>query len=284
MSLDPNAFAGADLDRATALRGDAEALAAARGSADARLLVTSRGDVATRSDGSLDLRELGPDPAPVEVLVGLRDGAALFAAEDHDAIGEERRGLRDLAAALPGAEAAIAATAVAAGNWHRRNGHCSNCGTLTEPGDAGWVRRCPGCGAQHHPRLDPVVIMLVVDDERDRVLLGRQPSWPEGRYSALAGFVEPGESLEEAVIREVAEESGVEVGTVVYRSSQPWPFPGQLMLGFRCLRIAGEAAPVDGELEDARWFARDELSDLVLPPRLAIARRLIDEWLAETSR
>jgi NAD+ diphosphatase len=153
-------------------------------------------------------------------------------------------------------------------------------------GEAGHVRLCPACGAQHHPRTDPVVIMLVVDG--DRVLLGRQPSWPPGRYSALAGFVEAGESLEEAVAREVLEESGVSVREPHYVASQPWPFPASLMLGFVAAYGGGEAAVRDAELEDVRWFTRDELAaaardcagTLQLPPPLAIARRLIDGWLA----
>jgi NAD+ diphosphatase len=132
-----------------------------------------------------------------------------------------------------------------------------------------------------------VVIMLVVDASADRVLLGRQPSWPAGRYSALAGFVEPGEALEDAVAREVFEESGVEVRDARYVSSQPWPFPSSLMLGFEASWVGGEPVAADGELEDARWFTRAELSDaaaghgpMLLPPPLAIARRLIDGWLA----
>ena len=163
---------------------------------------------------------------------------------------------------------------------------CANCGTPTEVREAGHVRRCPTCGALHHPRTDPVVIMLVT--RGDDVLLGRQPSWPEGRYSALAGFVEPGESLEEAVAREVLEESGVTVGPPRYVSSQPWPFPGSLMLGFVAPWAAGEPAVRDDELEDVRWFTRGELEAAVtgngalgVPPRLAIARRLIDGWLAD---
>ena len=147
------------------------------------------------------------------------------------------------------------------------------------------MRRCPNCGAMHHPRTDPVVIMLV-HDGAERVLLGRQKVWPPGRYSTLAGFVEPGESLEEAVAREVLEESGIEVGEVLYRSSQPWPFPTSLMLGFHATYAGGEPVIGDGELEDVRWFDRDELVEIArddkeiqLPPPLAIARQLIDEWL-----
>jgi NAD+ diphosphatase len=143
------------------------------------------------------------------------------------------------------------------------------------------VRVCPACGTQHHPRTDPVVIMLVTDG--DRALLGRQAQWPAGRYSALAGFVEPGESLEEAVAREVREEAGVRVDDVRYRSSQPWPFPTSLMLGFSARWAGGEPVVRDGELEDVGWFARQAIvdGDVQLPPPTAIARRLIDEWLGE---
>jgi NAD+ diphosphatase len=170
-------------------------------------------------------------------------------------------------------------------NWHRRHPRCSVCGEPTDAAEAGYVRICPSCGATHHPRTDPVVIMLVTDG--DRVLLGRQARWPPGRYSALAGFVEPGETLEEAVAREVREEAGVEVRDPHYVSSQPWPFPSSLMLGFTAEYAGGEAATRDDELEDVRWFSRSELeviragrSDgLGLPPPIAIARRLIDGWL-----
>lgn len=155
--------------------------------------------------------------------------------------------------------------------------------------DAGHLRICARCGAHHHPRTDPVVIMLVEDG--DRVLLGRQASWPGGRYSALAGFVEPGETLEEAVAREVEEEAGVAVEDVRYRSSQPWPFPGSVMLGFHARYASGEPSTRDAELEDVRWFDREELAavaredqdededGLHLPPPIAIARRLIEEWM-----
>jgi NAD+ diphosphatase len=135
------------------------------------------------------------------------------------------------------------------------------------------------CATEHHPRTDPVVIMLVHDG--DRAILGRQAHWPPGRYSALAGFVEPGESLEEAVAREVREETGARVDEIAYRSSQPWPFPGSLMLGFVARWTSGEPAIGDGELEDVRWFTREEIASasVKLPPRQAIARRLIEDWL-----
>ena len=184
------------------------------------------------------------------------------------------------------AEAGIAAYATAMCTWHANHGRCARCGAKTRKVDAGHARRCDACGAMHHPRTDPVVIMLVADPAEDRLLLGRQPSWPAGRFSALAGFVEPGETLEEAVAREVSEEAGVRVRDPRYVSSQPWPFPASLMLGFVATYDGGEAVTRDGELEDVRWFARAEVEaaargagEQFLPPRLAIARRLIDGWL-----
>jgi NAD+ diphosphatase len=149
---------------------------------------------------------------------------------------------------------------------------------------AGHVRRCPACDADHYPRTDPAVIVLVTDDD-DRALLGRQASWPAGRFSTLAGFVEPGESLEAAVLREVREESGVVVDTVEYVASQPWPFPASLMLGYFA-RAATQPAAADGvELAEAAWFTRDALraalasGEVGLPPATSISRRLIDAWL-----
>jgi NAD+ diphosphatase len=198
-------------------------------------------------------------------------------------------GLREVGALLSAEDAGLLAYGTAMVNWHRAHPHCARCGARTDAAEAGFLRRCPECGAEHHPRTDPVVIMLVLDG--DRVLLGRQATWPPGRYSALAGFVEPGESLEEAVAREVFEETSVRVEDVLYRSSQPWPFPASLMLGFFARYAGGEPAVSDGELDDVRWFERSELAaigrgereGMHLPPPLAIARRLIDEFLVPSA-
>jgi NAD+ diphosphatase len=229
---------------------------------------------------------LGELPDGVEtVLLGVDDdGRAVFAADAGSGFGGRHVGLRELAPVMSQAEGALSAHAAALLNWHRRHRFCANCGAPTQMREAGHLRWCPACRAQHHPRTDPVVIMLVGDGER--ALLGRQASWPQGRYSALAGFVEPGESLEEAVAREVLEESGIDVADVRYRSSQPWPFPTSLMLGFAARWSGGEPVVGDGELQDVRWFTRAELADAVagrgalrLPPPEAIARRLIEDWL-----
>jgi NAD+ diphosphatase len=192
--------------------------------------------------------------------------------------------MRQLLLRLPADEAALAGTARALFNWHRTHRFCSACGAPSDWVQDGWQRKCPACGASHFPRTDPVVIMLVVRD--NRVLLGRSPGWPEGMYSALAGFVEPGETLEDAVRREVAEETGIRVGAVRYVASQPWPWPSSLMLGF-VAEAETDAIRRDDELEDALWLSREEgvavmagLHPRVKRPRPgAIAHGLLSGWL-----
>jgi NAD+ diphosphatase len=296
-------FTGESLDRAAEHRGDPAWLAAQAADPAARAVlagddgihVTDEERLALVPLADLDVREpllLGLDGAgPVFAVDAEPDGgphpviAARGEGPPHAATGTRPIGLRAAAATLPVAEAGLAAHAAALLNWHRRHRHCSVCGAPTAVAEGGIVRACAGCGAQHHPRTDPVVIMLVTDG--DRVLLGRQPTWPRGRYSALAGFVEPGESLEEAVAREVREEAGVEVGPPRYIASQPWPFPSSLMLGFTAPWSAGEPRRVDAELEDVRWFERAQVEaaleerdgPLGVPPRFAIARRLLEHWV-----
>ncbi len=285
MTADPNTFTGAVLDRAGEHRTDDAWVAEQLQHPNARAVVAGREGVRVTGGAEtrlalVPLAEAGEEP----LLLGLDDRGPVFAAHADGAPGE-LLGLRDAAASLPQAEGGLAAYAAAMLGWHRLHRFCANCGNPSEIREAGHVRHCPACGTDHHPRTDPVVIMLV--ERGDELLLGRQATWPQGRYSALAGFVEPGESLEEAVAREVLEESGVTVGPPRYVSSQPWPFPASLMLGFTAPWVAGEPVVADQELEDARWFSRAELEaaaagdgTLGLPPRLAIARRLVDGWLA----
>ncbi|HZW59575.1 MAG TPA: NAD(+) diphosphatase [Woeseiaceae bacterium] len=189
--------------------------------------------------------------------------------------------LRYLGSMLPADEANLVAHARALVLWHDAQQYCGRCGSPSTVQDGGNVRRCSNaaCGATLFPRVDPAIIVLVSRD--NRCLLGRQPNWPEGRYSTVAGFVEPGESLEDAVAREVLEETNIAVSHVRYHSSQPWPFPSSLMLGFSAVGDSDGIRLNDGELEDAQWFSRKELRSGFpkLPYRLSIARRLVDDWL-----
>jgi NAD+ diphosphatase len=199
--------------------------------------------------------------------------------------GAEFQELRPLLALLQPGQIELLSLARALVVWRSRHRHCGVCGAATEPRSAGHVLRCtnPACVSEFFPRIDPAMIVLVTDG--DHALLGRQRSWPKGRYSALAGFVEPGESLEETVAREVQEESGTRVSWVRYLASQAWPFPASLMLGFHAGATRGPVR-LDGELEDARWFSLQQLQSegaLLLPPTFTIARRLIEAWMLERS-
>lgn len=189
--------------------------------------------------------------------------------------------LRPLSPLLSGDEAGLLAYARALSIWRARQRYCGACGSPTIAQRAGHCMRCSreGCAQEFFPRLDPAIIVLVTDGER--ALLGRQAIWPPGRYSTIAGFVEPGESLEDAVAREVMEETGVPVTGARYDSSQPWPFPASIMIGFRACARPGSPARVNGELEDARWFSREEIraGAAGLPPVHSISRRLIGAWM-----
>jgi NAD+ diphosphatase len=188
--------------------------------------------------------------------------------------------LRMVASMLPADEAGVLGYARAMVTWRRRHRYCGSCGAKTLPAKGGHVLVCanPVCRHEQFPRIDPAIIVLVSDAER--ALLGRQAAWPVGRYSTIAGFVEPGESLEDAVAREVLEETGVQVDRIEYHSSQPWPFPSSLMLGFVAHAVTHEVHLKDEELEDARWFTRAEIiaGTPILPPRQSISYRLIETW------
>jgi NAD+ diphosphatase len=213
------------------------------------------------------------------VLVELADDASVELPQDGSF--EELRSLSPLLAAE---EAGLLAYARGLSIWRGRQRFCGACGAATVPQHAGHSMRCSkeGCAQQFFPRLDPAIIVLVTDGER--ALLGRQATWPPGRYSTIAGFVEPGESLEDAVAREVMEETAVPVADARYDSSQPWPFPASIMIGFRARARPGSPARVNGELEDARWFTREEVrsgGNALLPFSHSISRRLIVNWLEE---
>ena len=284
-------FTGGALDRADALRHDEAAFAAAAGDWRARLLKLDGLMPETTADGRLAWTNIADRPDGAElVLLGLADGRPHFAAAVPGLRTDNAPAMRSpalmaaLASLVPG-EAATYAAARSVLHWHARNGYCANCGTATRVFRAGWGRHCPHCHAEHFPRVDPVVIMIAEHD--GRALVGRGKGWPEGRYSALAGFLEPGESIEEAVAREVFEETGVRVGRVRYVASQPWPFPhAQLMIA--CIAEAeDDAIALDAnELEDAMWVPRDMVARILAggegpfipPPPYAIASTLLTEW------
>jgi NAD+ diphosphatase len=303
---EPIVFSGSPLDRLDHRRKDADWIDAQLASDATRVLPVWRLSVLVRAGSTpalawatrsvLEAATAGSEP----VLLGALDEVAHFAIDissQSDPVKElewegvaEFPDLRAIAGQLPAGEAAIAAHARHLVDWHARHGHCPGCGQATEPRDGGYVRICGACGAEHFPRTDPVVIMLVTDGER--CLLGRQPSWPRPFFSALAGFVEPGESLEEAVRREVMEEARIRVGRVRYLASQPWPFPASLMLG--CVAEAlDDGIVVDtSELEEAAWFTRPQVvrafetatRELAIPPPVAIAHQLMRAWALEDAR
>jgi NAD+ diphosphatase len=225
---------------------------------------------------------LGKDETRTYFALDLPRDNSTFA--DHLAGDGRFQDLKRFGAMLTARQAGLLAYARALTHWHRRHRFCSDCGSPTESVDGGHRRLCTNdrCGEQHFPRTDPAIITLVHSD--GRCLLGRQAIWPQGFFSAIAGFVEPGESLEDAVVREIHEETGIRVTEVQYHSSQPWPFPGSIMLGFTAVTRDEKIHLVDHELEDARWFSRKDYREslaaglLRLPSSVSIAFRLIEDW------
>ena len=277
-----NHLASSGVDRAAHLRRSEPDLAALRAHPDARVLVV-RPPYVLVAEGPAALAVTADTVSGDLLLLGVDDGVATFAVDAIDEVAGRWVTLMEVGAALDRREASLLAQAVGLANWHRRHRFCGVCGADTVMGEAGYLRTCTSCGAQHFPRLDPAVIMLVADGER--CLLGRQAAWPPTMYSALAGFVEPGESLEDAVAREVFEEVGVKVTDVRYHSSQPWPFPSSLMLGFTAVAHDTTLRVDHSELADARWFSRTDVptavaeGSLMLPGPVSIARQLVESWL-----
>lgn len=287
----PMVFAGAPIDRADHIRANPDALAALM-NAQARLLRLDGLAPVLEAEGGLSWGSLAEaDPAGELVFLGLLDGQACFAPVAPGLALRPAPGMMELWQAmgrLNDAELALYGGAKMLVDWHARHGFCARCGQGTVLAKGGWQRSCrnPGCAAEHFPRVDPVTIMLVEHD--GDLLLGRQPRFPPRSYSALAGFVEPGETIEEAVAREVHEEAGLRVANVRYVASQPWPFPSSLMIGCRATALSRDLTIDTTELEDARWFSRDEIAralagdpaaPLTVPPRRAIAHQLLVWWL-----
>jgi NAD+ diphosphatase len=299
-------LARSGVDRASARRNNGAWLADAWSDATTRVLVLDGGQAMVdfgTSKASLILVPPSEAPAGERFLLGIDDaGIRYFAvagpagglgagplpppgtAPPPPGPGPRPAGLRQAGPLLSDRDAGLMTHAVALANWHASHTHCPRCGRPTAAVSAGHARRCPYDGSEHFPRVDPAVIMLVTDDD-GRCLLASNKSWPARRMSILAGFVEPGESLEQAVIREVREEAGLRVTGIRYVGSQPWPMPQSLMLGFRARAKGGQEIRVDDEeISEARWFTREELriaianSEVLLPPPVSIARRIIESW------
>lgn len=290
-------LAGTDVDRAAAERLHPGLLDAARTESDTRVLVLAGDQAPLAADAALHW--VAPDAVPegAEWAFLGRDASgralllAAFEAAETEAFSAPAgwHGLRVVGGALNAADAAAFVEGLSLGRWLLEAPYCPACGALTDLVDAGWSRRCPACGRQHFPRTDPAVIVAITSaDDSDRLLLGSNALWGGNRFSCFAGFVEAGESLEAAVIREVAEEAGVQVVDVRYRGSQAWPYPRSLMLGFLATAVDDGAARPDGEeIVDVRWFTRAEIgagltgdSPLSLPGTASIAHRLISDWHA----
>ncbi|WP_435202980.1 NAD(+) diphosphatase [Janibacter sp. GS2] len=285
-----------DTDRDAASRSDPDLLPRLLADPRTRVIELQGGRALLRPDGALLRRSPEPSDADSILLyLGRHEGVAHVAAcrPDPPRSPSDREealdaapfaGLREVATDLPAEEASLFATALALANWHARHGYCPRCGTATDIVQAGWTRRCPRDGSEHYPRTDPAVIMAVTDAE-DRLLLARNIGWPEGRFSVLAGFVEPGETIEAAVAREVFEEVAVVVGEVDFVADQPWPFPASLMLGCTARATTTDLVCQPDEIAEARWFTREDFraevrqGGLRAAGRLSIAARLIEGWL-----
>jgi NAD+ diphosphatase len=307
MALDVflNTFAGNPLDRASDRRTDATWLSEQLASPDSLgfAMWNGRPFVEPSSDGGLQIAYL---PAKLVgelaggqerlLFMGLWKDTAVFAVDLEGGIDPSDgvlqgmgkfEDLRAIALKVPPTDAAILATAKSMFEWRRRHRHCAACGEVSQAVDGGWKRKCPACETEHFPRTDPVVIMLPYHG--DRCMLGRQEAWPKGMFSALAGFLEPGESIEEACARELNEEAGLHAVKVRYHSTQPWPYPSSLMIGLIAEVEDEEGAPDQTELSEVRWFTRDEARDLLAgklegvaaPSELAIAHQLIKAWVEE---
>jgi NAD+ diphosphatase len=295
-------FAGNPLDRVSQRRQDAGWVASLLEQPDTRVLPLHGLKPHIRHSSAVALAWQSVEPwrpliagGSTLILLGIRDGRAYFAVDATAAAtpadGEATvMDARAVAAMIDGGEAAIVAEARSLIDWHARHRFCAQCGTPSVVASGGWMRLCPNCNAHHFPRVDPVVIMLGVKGER--CLLGRGLRRPGARFSCLAGFMEPGETLEEAVRREILEESGIRIGRVRYLASQPWPFPSSLMMGFLCEALSEEITIDPDELAEARWFEREEVRAMVersrsddpipglatLPPPLAIGHQIARRW------
>lgn len=285
------ALSRAALDRAAHRRATPGLLKAALAEPSTRVvdLVGERMKVVVEAGPRLAFRSPAPDDAGAEaIFLGEDERGTAYLAVVRDADLGTTEGwltLREAGLVLPDLDTGVFTAAQALANWHATHTHCPRCGAHTQAALGGWVRRCPEDASEHYPRCDPAVIMAVIDSD-DRLLLGRAPSWPIGRFSVLAGFVEPGESFEAAVAREVREEVGVVVTDVTYLGNQPWPFPASLMVGFTCRAVETVLDIDPAEIAEARWFTREGYlaalasREVLTPSGISIAKRIIERWLA----
>jgi NAD+ diphosphatase len=279
-------FTGSGINRADHLRLDEAKLAEMAGHEAARLLTLAELDPVLGEDGRLAWVSLGEADSEVELIfLGLEGDTPLFAPLVRAELGRRAWSVFRTLGLMSPEETAIWGAARSLIEWHNRHLFCGRCGAPTASFRGGWGRRCTGCRLEHFPRIDPVVIMLA--EHEDKVLIGRQPQYPEGRFSALAGFIEPGESIEEAVARELSEEAGLIVSNVRYIASQPWPFPGQLMIACVAEAQSDEVVLDRNELDDAMWVDRaqvlaalagDPSAPFLAPPPFAIAHSLLRAW------
>lgn len=276
------------IDRAGELRGDSAVISELWSSA--LIIEVGKGRVRSTSEG---LTFISPETAEggERYFLGIdrasRQPYFAWASGRVESDLEDYLTLRELAAGLAPLHLEVAMHAIALSNWHASHPHCPQCGAPTRIDLAGAARYCEVDQRQHHPRTDAAVIVLV-KDESDRILLGHQPVWPEGRFSTFAGFLEPGETFEQCVAREVLEEAGVTLNQVKYLGSQPWPFPASVMIAFEGVTDKPELARPDGEeITEVKWFSREELKtaaesgSLLLPPKVSVARKMIEGWLGE---
>jgi len=301
------AFVNNILDRAAHLRGHDDKLLALESHPASRAYVLHRDSLVVKRENGVSRALLSIDEAlkfganPGTIFLGLRNGAAVFGMGISQAAAETLINREDVAVTelrgmamqgiVPSGELSAIAMAKSMVTWHQRHGYCANCGTRTAMKEGGWKRDCPNCKAEHFPRTDPVVIMLVTSGEK--CLLGRQKHFPQGMYSCLAGFVEAAETIEDAVCREILEESGISCTDVGYYMTQPWPYPSSLMIGCTARALNEEIVVDHTELEDARWFTRDEVrlmltrqhpDGLAGPHPFAIAHHLVGRWVHADKR
>jgi len=279
-------LAAAEVDRSAHLRTDEKYLIKAWPTAEVLVFINER--FSTTNDQLLFQKgsELGSYQSETDYFLGIKDNKTFFVRHlSIDTVTNfELKTLREVGAFLPSRDIGLAVHAQGLANWHQKHPMCSQCGGKTVATAGGSIRKCLADNSEHYPRTDGAIIVLVKDD-RDRILLGRQKVWPKNRFSTFAGFVEPGESFEHCVGREVLEEAGVEVTDINYLGSQPWPFPASLMIAFEAITNTPERARADGEeIEEIRWFSRADMkaaildNSLILPLEISVARQMIKAW------